>query len=96
MKKTIQFQDGSIQDFELNRNGFIQAVSYKESSADLKLSLNHKSNIIAAAKKSSGGYSGFFQMGESALFETGYYLGDLGVDFSYLIRNGKRIKNKKN
>ena len=84
MKKTIQFQDGSVQDFELNRNGFIQAVSYKESSADLKLSLNHKSNIIAAAKKSSGGYRGFFQMGESALFETGYYLGDLGVDFRKL------------
>jgi hypothetical protein len=84
MKKTIQFQDGSVQDFELNRNGFIQAVSYKESSADLKLSLNHKSNIIAAAKKSSGGYRGFFQMGESALFETGYYLGDLSVDFRKL------------
>lgn len=84
MKKTIKFQDGSVQDFELNRNGFIQAVSYKESSADLKLSLNHKSNIIAAAKKSSGGYRGFFQMGESALFETGYYLGDLGVDFRKL------------
>ena len=84
MKKTIQFQDGSVQDFELNRNGFIQAVSYKESSADLKQSLSHKSNIIAAAKKSSGGYRGFFQMGESALFETGYYLGDLGVDFRKL------------
>ncbi|RKG31160.1 hypothetical protein D7V21_14695 [Acinetobacter guerrae] len=84
MKKTIQFQDGSLQNFELNRNGFIQAVSYKESSADLKLSLSHKSNIIAAAKKSSGGYRGFFQMGESALFETGYYLGDLGVDFRKL------------
>lgn len=89
MKKTIQFQDGSVQDFELNRNGFIQAVSYKESSADLKLSLKHKSNIIAAAKKSSGGYRGFFQMGESALFETGYYLGDLGVDF-------RKLKSEKN
>jgi hypothetical protein len=84
MKKTIKFQDGSVQDFELNRNGFIQAVSYKESSADLKLDLTHKSNIMAAAKSSPGGYRGFFQMGESALFETGYYLGDFGVDFRKL------------
>ncbi|KXZ71602.1 hypothetical protein [Acinetobacter venetianus] len=92
MKKTIQFQDGSVQDFELNRNGFIQAVSYKESSADLKLSLKHKSNIIAAAKKSSGGYRGFFQMGESALFETGYYLGDLGVDFRKLNPEKEKLR----
>lgn len=75
MNKIIRFKDGTVQDFNLNRNGFIQAVSYKESSADLKLSPNHKINIIASAKKKCRGHRGFFQMGESALFETGYYLG---------------------
>lgn len=50
MKKTIKFQDGSMQEFNLNREGFIQAVSYKESSADLKLSSNHKINMMAAKK----------------------------------------------
>ena len=55
MNKIIRFKDGTVQDFNLNRNGFIQAVSYKESSADLKLSPNHKINIIASAKKSAGG-----------------------------------------
>ncbi|CAI3131456.1 hypothetical protein MWMV17_MWMV17_01624 [Acinetobacter calcoaceticus] len=92
MKKTIKFQDGSMQEFNLNREGFIQAVSYKESSADLKLSSNHKINMMAAKKSSPGGYTGFFQMGESALFETGYYLGDTGVDFRKL--NPEKEKQK--
>ena len=92
MNKIIRFKDGTVQDFNLNRNGFIQAVSYKESSADLKLSPNHKINIIASAKKSAGGHRGFFQMGESALFETGYYLGDLGVDFRKLNPEKERGK----
>lgn len=92
MKKTIKFQDGSMQEFNLNRDGFIQAVSYKESSADLKLSSNHKINMMAAKKSSPGGYTGFFQMGESALFETGYYLGDTGVDFRKL--NPEKEKQK--
>ncbi len=46
MNKIIRFKDGTVQDFNLNRNGFIQAVSYKESSADLKgrvkLEVRHK------------------------------------------------------
>ncbi|MDH0032491.1 MULTISPECIES: hypothetical protein [unclassified Acinetobacter] len=84
MEKTIKFQDGTVQDFCLNRNGFIEAVSYKESSAKLKLSINHSDNLKAASAKSSGGHRGFFQMGESALFETGYYLGDTGIDFRKL------------
>lgn len=92
MKKTIKFQDGSMQEFNLNREGFIQAVSYKESSADLKLSSNHKINMMAAKKSSPGGYTGFFQMGESALFETGYYLGDTSVDFRKL--NPEKEKQK--
>ncbi|MBN6516851.1 hypothetical protein JZM36_08230 [Acinetobacter pittii] len=92
MKKTIKFQDGSMQEFNLNREGFIQAVSYKESSADLKLSPNHKINMMAAKKSSPGGYTGFFQMGESALFETGYYLGDTGIDFRKL--NPEKEKKK--
>lgn len=61
MNKIIRFKDGTVQDFNLNRNGFIQAVSYKESSADLKLSPNHKINIIASAKKSAGGTVDFFK-----------------------------------
>lgn len=84
MKKKIKFPDNTVREYELNRNGFIQALSFKESSSDLSLSLNHNLNKIAAAKKSPGGHRGFFQMGESALFETGYYLGDTGIDFRKL------------
>jgi hypothetical protein len=84
MKKTIKFQDRTVREYELNRNGFIQVVSFKESSADLSLSLTHKTNLLAAAQKSRGGHRGFFQMGEAALFETGYYLGDTGIDFRKL------------
>ena len=50
MNKIIRFKDGTVQDFNLNRNGFIQAVSYKESSADLKLSPNHKINLCTRQK----------------------------------------------
>lgn len=95
MKKIISFKDGSIQEFEANRAGFIQAVSYKESSAKLKLDINHPNNITAASAKSKGGHRGFFQMGESALFETGYYLGDTGIDFRKLDpkKDESKIKN---
>ncbi|WP_168415411.1 hypothetical protein, partial [Acinetobacter indicus] len=79
MKKTIIFKDGTIKTFETNLAGFISAVSFKESSSDLSLSLSHPINMRCAKKVNTNGYMGLFQWGESALYDLGYYLGDRGV-----------------
>lgn len=59
--------------YPLTRHGFICAVSRKESSSDLSLPLNDSVNINASKTKNSGGYIGFFQFGEAALIDLGYY-----------------------
>ncbi|WP_180163230.1 MULTISPECIES: hypothetical protein [unclassified Acinetobacter] len=81
MKKTITFKDGTTRNFETNLSGFIEAVSFKESSSDLSLSLNHPINLWCAKKINDAGYLGLFQWGESALYELGYYLGDKGISY---------------
>ncbi|MCH7335672.1 hypothetical protein [Acinetobacter sp. NIPH 2699] len=73
MKKTIKFSDNDIIEFDFNRAGFIQAVSYKESSSDLRQPLNARRNVFSAAKKNDKGYIGLFQFGEAALIDLGYY-----------------------
>ena len=59
--------------YPLTRHGFICAVSRKESSSDLSQSLGAKENINAAKIKNDLGYIGFFQFGEAALIDLGYY-----------------------
>lgn len=59
--------------YPLTRYGFICAVSRKESSSDLSLSLNEPLNINASKIKNSLGYIGLFQFGEAALIDLGYY-----------------------
>ena len=59
--------------YPLTRHGFICAVSRKESSSDLRQSLNTKENVTAAKIKNSLGYIGLFQFGEAALIDLGYY-----------------------
>lgn len=59
--------------YPLTRHGFICAVSRKESSSDLSLPLNESVNINASKTKNSRGYVGFFQFGEAALIDLGYY-----------------------
>lgn len=51
MKKTIRFSDNDVIEFDFNRSGFIQAVSYKESSSDLRQPLSVRRNVFSAAKK---------------------------------------------
>lgn len=89
MKKTIIFKDGTIKTFETNLAGFISAVSFKESSSDLSLSLSHPINMRCAKKVNTNGYMGLFQWGESALYDLGYYLGDRGISYEDL-KNVKR------
>ncbi|NUG32833.1 M23 family metallopeptidase, partial [Acinetobacter baumannii] len=55
------------------RYGFICAVSRMESSSDLSLPLTAPANIRASQNKNSRGYIGFFQFGEAALIDLGYY-----------------------
>ena len=59
--------------YPLTRYGFICAVSRMESSSDLSLPLTAPINIRASQNKNSLGYIGFFQFGEAALIDLGYY-----------------------
>lgn len=59
--------------YPLTRYGFICAVSRMESSSDLSLPLTAPVNIRASQNKNSRGYIGFFQFGEAALIDLGYY-----------------------
>lgn len=59
--------------YPLTRYGFICAVSRMESSSDLSLPLTATVNIRASQNKNSRGYIGFFQFGEAALIDLGYY-----------------------
>ncbi|MDH0720629.1 hypothetical protein [Acinetobacter junii] len=81
MKKTINFKNSS-KSFETNLAGFIEAVSFKESSSDLKLPLNHPFNMESASIVNKSGFMGLFQWGEEALYDLGYYLGDQGISYA--------------
>lgn len=81
MKKTINFKKSS-KSFETNLAGFIEAVSFKESSAVLQLSLNHPLNMESASIVNKSGFMGLFQWGEEALYDLGYYLGDQGISYA--------------
>ncbi|WP_335951535.1 hypothetical protein [Acinetobacter beijerinckii] len=81
MKKTINFKKSS-KSFETNLAGFIEAVSFKESSAVLKLPLNHPLNMESASIVNKSGFMGLFQWGEEALYDLGYYLGDQGISYA--------------
>lgn len=81
MKKTINFKKSS-KSFETNLAGFIEAVSFKESSSDLTLPLNHPLNIESASIVNKSGFMGLFQWGEEALYDLGYYLGDQGISYA--------------
>lgn len=59
--------------YPLTRYGFICAVSRMESSSDLSLPLTAPVNIRSSQNKNSLGYIGFFQFGEAALIDLGYY-----------------------
>lgn len=83
MKKTIKFKYAT-KTFETDLAGFIEAVSFKESSSNLSLPLNHTDNIIAAKNINGSGYMGLFQWGEEALYDLGYYLGDYGISYKDL------------
>ena len=93
MKKTITFKDGTTRTFETNLSGFIQAVSYKESSSDLSKGLSHPDNLRASKEVNRAGYLGLFQWGESALYELGYYLGDKGISYDDIknVRRGSAL-----
>ncbi|MCJ0829422.1 hypothetical protein MN869_13325 [Acinetobacter sp. NIPH1876] len=81
MKKTINFKKSS-KSFETNLAGFIEAVSFKESSAVLQLPLNHPLNMESASIVNKSGFMGLFQWGEEALYDLGYYLGDQGISYA--------------
>ena len=93
MKKIITFEDGTTKTFQTNLSGFIEAVSFKESSSDLSLPLNHPINIRCAKKVTDAGYTGLFQWGEAALYELGYYLGDKGISYNDIknVRRGSAV-----
>jgi murein DD-endopeptidase MepM/ murein hydrolase activator NlpD len=59
--------------YPLTRFGFISAVSRMESSSDLSQPITAKINLDAGKIKNSLGYIGFFQFGEAALIDLGYY-----------------------
>lgn len=81
MKKTIKFEKDS-KSFETNLAGFIEAVSFKESSSNLLLPLTHPINMEAASITNEMGFIGLFQWGEEALYDLGYYLGDQGISYA--------------
>ncbi|MEF9955597.1 MAG: hypothetical protein RSA22_02640 [Acinetobacter sp.] len=81
MNKTINFKNSS-KNFETNLAGFIEAVSFKESSSNLLLPLNHPLNIESASIINKSGFMGLFQWGEEALYDLGYYLGDQGISYA--------------
>lgn len=81
MKKTIKFEKDS-KSFETNLAGFIEAVSFKESSSNLLLPLTHPINMEAASITNGMGFIGLFQWGEEALYDLGYYLGDQGISYA--------------
>lgn len=92
MKKTIKF-DKDTKDFELNQLGFISAVSFKELSSDLSLSLKDPTNVQAAKVSNKQGYLGLFQFGEEALYELGYYAGYHNILYGDL-KNNPSLKQK--
>lgn len=58
-----------------NRVGFLYALSRRESSSDLNLPDHHKTNLEPQRVHSQGhrGYIGYFQFGEAALYDAGYF-----------------------
>ncbi|WP_314339978.1 cell envelope integrity protein TolA [Acinetobacter guillouiae] len=81
MRKTISFKEGN-KTFDTNLAGFIEAVSFLESSSNLLLPLNHPINIKAAGIVNGPGFLGLFQWGEEGLYDLGYYLGDKGISYA--------------
>lgn len=59
--------------FPANRMGYFYALSAKESSSNLKLPDYDPKNIKAQSKSNQAGYIGYFQFGESQLYEAGYF-----------------------
>lgn len=93
--KIIKFDKNDTKSFEDNLAGFIEAVSFKESSSDLSLSINHPINTRAANKVNGSGYMGLFQFGEEALYDLGYYLGDYGISYKDLVGVDKNSEIRK-
>lgn len=60
-------------EFEPTREGFRNALSRRESSSNLKLSHDHKINLAAQIDINFIGFVGYFQFGENALIDCGYY-----------------------
>lgn len=59
--------------FNADRNGFMYALSRRESSSNLLLPHNYKDNIKSQIVINQIGYVGYFQFGEDALIDCGYY-----------------------
>ena len=61
--------------FEPTRQGFLYALSRRESSSNLSLSDFDPKNIHPQKVHSQGtrGYIGYFQFGEAALYDAGYF-----------------------
>ncbi|MBO3658821.1 hypothetical protein [Acinetobacter haemolyticus] len=95
MIKIIKFDKNDTKSFEDNLAGFIEAVSFKESSSDLSLSISHPINTRAANKVNGSGYMGLFQFGEEALYDLGYYLGDYGISYKDLVGVDKNSEVRK-
>lgn len=88
MKNTVKFKKAT-KIFDANLSGFIEAVSFQESTSDLSLSFNHPINIKAAGIINESGYMGLFQFGEEALYDLGYYLGDRGISYEDIKGKGR-------
>ncbi|UZA37713.1 hypothetical protein [Moraxella bovis] len=58
-----------------DREGFLYALSRRESSSDLNLPDHHQTNLNPQRVHSQGhrGYIGYFQFGEAALYDAGYF-----------------------
>ena len=59
--------------FDADRHGFMCALSRRESSSNLLLPHSDEINKNAAWNKNSIGFVGYFQFGEDALIDCGYY-----------------------